>query len=90
MIAIMPKRHQVLLTSPQLGQTLLSARKARRMSQAALASRLGLSQPRVSFFEQNTANLSVGQLLAWCAVLGLELSVGSRTDESAQHTPAGW
>ncbi|WP_296893665.1 helix-turn-helix domain-containing protein [Thiobacillus sp.] len=90
MIAIMAKRPLVLLTAPQLGQTLLSARKARGMSQAALASRLGLSQPRVSFLEQNAGNLSLGQLLAWCAVLGLELSVGSRIDESAQRTSAGW
>jgi len=86
----MSKRHQVLMTAPQLGQTLLSARKARGMSQVALASRLGLSQPRVSFLEQNAGDLSVQQLLAWCAVLSLELSVGSRVDESAQGTPAGW
>lgn len=86
----MPKRHLLLQTAPQLGQTLLSARKARGMSQAALASRLGLSQPRVSFLEQNAGDLSVRQLLAWCAVLGLELSVGSRIDESAQRTPTGW
>jgi HTH-type transcriptional regulator/antitoxin HipB len=86
----MPKRHQVLLATPQLGQTLLAARKARGMSQAALASRLGLSQPRVSFLEQNAGDLSVDQLLAWCAILGLELSIGSRIDESAQRTPAGW
>lgn len=86
----MPKRYQVLLTAPQLGQTLLAARKARGMSQAALASRLGLSQPRVSFLEQNAGDLSVEQLLAWCAILGLELSIGSRTDESAQRTSAGW
>jgi HTH-type transcriptional regulator/antitoxin HipB len=86
----MPKRHQVLLATPQLGQTLLAARKARGMSQAALASRLGLSQPRVSFLEQNAGDLSVDQLLAWCAILGLELTIGSRIDESAQRTPAGW
>lgn len=86
----MPNRHQVLQTAPQLGQTLLAARKARGMSQAALASRLGLSQPRVSFLEQNAGDLSVEQLLAWCAILGLELSIGSRTDESAQRTSAGW
>jgi HTH-type transcriptional regulator/antitoxin HipB len=86
----MPKRHQVLLATPQLGQTLLAARKARGMSQAALASRLGLSQPRVSYLEQNAGDLSVDQLLAWCAILGLELTIGSRIDESAQRTPAGW
>ena len=86
----MPNRHQVRQTAPQLGQTLLAARKARGMSQAALASRLGLSQPRVSFLEQNAGDLSVEQLLAWCAILGLELSIGSRIDEAAQRTPAGW
>lgn len=86
----MVKRHQVLLTAPQLGQMLLAARKARSMSQSVLASRLGLSQPRVSFLEQNAGDLSVAQLLAWCAVLGLELGIGSRVDESAERTPAGW
>ena len=86
----MSKHNQVLLATPQLGLTLLAARKARGMSQAALASRLGLSQPRVSFLEQNAGDLSLEQLLAWCAILGLELTIGSRIDESAQRTPAGW
>ena len=86
----MAKRHQVLLTAPQLGQTLLAARKARGMSQAVLASRLGLSQPRVSFLEQHAGALSVAQLLAWCAVLGLEIGIASRIGESSERTPAGW
>jgi len=50
------------------------------MSQAALAARLGLSQSRVSHLELHAHELSVQQLLTWCAALGLELSIGRRGD----------
>ncbi|NBD22161.1 helix-turn-helix domain-containing protein [Aquabacterium fontiphilum] len=72
-----------LLTAAQLGPTLVSARKARRISQAALAERIGLSQSRVSYLELHPGDLSVDQLMAWCAALGLELTVGAR---EAAHT----
>lgn len=67
-----------LLTAAQLGPTLVSARKARRISQAALAERIGLSQSRVSYLELHPGDLSLDQLMAWCATLGLALSVGAR------------
>ena len=67
-----------LVTASQLGAMLQAARKARGMSQSALASQIGLSQSRVSDLEQNPQDLNVKQLLAWCSVLGLELAVGTR------------
>jgi HTH-type transcriptional regulator/antitoxin HipB len=81
----MPPRHQTLQTASQLGQLLLSARKARKMSQTLLASRVGLSQPRLSHLEQNANQLSVEQLMAWCSALGLEVAIGPR-DTKAELT----
>jgi len=67
-----------LVTAGQLGAMLQAARKAQGLTQSALASRLGLSQSRVSHLELNAHELSVEQLLAWCAALGLELVIGTR------------
>lgn len=67
-----------LITASQLGSMLQAARKARGLNQSALAARIGLSQSRISHLELNAHELSVEQLLAWCAALGLELTVGAR------------
>lgn len=69
---------QFLSTAGQLGQVLHAARKARGITQAALAQRLNLSQSRISHLEQHAGQLSLDQLLAWTAVLGLELHVANR------------
>lgn len=69
---------QVLVTSTQLGQLLKSARKRLNMTQSQVASRIGLSQNRVSHLEQHPDELSFKQLLAWSAVVGLELRLGER------------
>ena len=44
---------QPIITTPQLGQLLLSTRKRRKLTQIAVAQRLGLSQNRISHLEQN-------------------------------------
>ncbi|MET0550103.1 MAG: helix-turn-helix transcriptional regulator [Xanthomonas sp.] len=67
-----------MITAGQLGSTLQATRKAQRMTQSALAARIGLSQSRVSHLELNAHELSVEQLLVWCAALGLELTIGVR------------
>jgi len=72
-----PPSH-TLVTAVQLGSVLQAARKARGLTQSALAGRIGLSQSRVSYLELNTQELSVEQLMAWCAALGLELTIGTR------------
>ncbi len=69
---------QPLLTAAQLGQLLRAARKQRGLTQAEVAARLGLSQNRVSHLEGHADELSVKQLLTWCAVVGLELSLAQR------------
>lgn len=69
---------QPLVTALQLGQLLKTARKRRKLTQAQVASRLGLSQNRVSHLEQHPEDLSFKQLLGWCAAIGLELQLGER------------
>jgi HTH-type transcriptional regulator/antitoxin HipB len=67
-----------LLTATQLGHLLRSARKRRGLTQAEVGARLGLSQNRVSHLEGHADELSLEQLLIWCAVVGLELHLGER------------
>lgn len=74
----MSARSHTLLTAVQLGTILQASRKAQGLTQSALAARIGLSQSRVSHLELNADELSVEQLMAWCAVLGLELAIGTR------------
>lgn len=80
---------QPLVTALQLGQLLKAARKRRALTQAQLAARLGLSQNRISYLEQHPDELSVKQLLGWCAAVGLELRVGAR-DPAAPAADTEW
>ena len=79
----------LLLTAPQLGQLLVSTRKHRKLTQAAVASRVGLSQNRISHLEKHPDEISIKQLLSWCSALELELRLGER-DTSASSSSAEW
>lgn len=79
---------QTLLTAAQLEQLLRAARKQRGLTQAEVGARLGLSQNRVSHLEGHSDELSVKQLLTWCAVVGLELSLGERQRSSPEAIAA--
>ncbi len=59
--------------SDQLAPQLRSLRKARRLGQADLALKLGLSQSRIAAIERNPAAVSTGQLLEILKVLGVDL-----------------
>lgn len=74
----MSNRIQPLVTPTQLGAVLQGARKSLKLTQAQLGERLGLSQRRVSELERTPGTLSVDQLMALCAQLGLQLSVQPR------------
>ena len=78
-------RTQPLATASQLGVVLQGARKSLKLTQAQLGQRLGLSQRRVSELERAPGTLSVDQLMALCAQLGLQLTVQPR--EQASQTP---
>lgn len=60
-------------TSLQLGAHLSGRRKQLKLSQTDVASRLGLSQNRLSELESRPETLTVEQLLALLNVLGLEM-----------------
>ena len=80
---------QPLPTSRNLGWMLQSVRKSKRLTQAQLASRVGVSQSRISHLEQHPEDLSVQQLLAWCSALGLELAIGPKDSSTPSSTPSG-
>lgn len=86
----MPLPPHTLLTAPQLGSVLQAARKAQGLTQSGLAARIGLSQSRVSHLELNAHELSVEQLLAWCAALGLELTIGPRGGRASPTVQTDW
>lgn len=83
-----PSTH-LLLTAAQLGQLLVSTRKRRKLTQAAVATHIGLSQNRISYLESHADEISIKQLLSWCSALELELHLGER-DTSSASSPAEW
>lgn len=78
---------QSVVTALQLGQLLKAARKQRKLTQAQVAGRLGLSQNRVSHLESHPDELSLKQLLGWCAVVGLDLQLAERERSSPTAAP---
>jgi HTH-type transcriptional regulator / antitoxin HipB len=79
---------QPLVTALQLGQLLKAARKQRKLTQAQVAGRLGLSQNRVSHLELHPDELSFKQLLGWCTAVGLQLHLAER--EAPSPATAEW
>ncbi|WP_425252844.1 helix-turn-helix domain-containing protein [Janthinobacterium sp. NFX145] len=79
----------LLLTASQLGQLLVSTRKRHKLTQAAIATHVGLSQNRISYLESHADEISVKQLLSWCSALELELHLGER-DTSTASSSAEW
>jgi HTH-type transcriptional regulator/antitoxin HipB len=79
----MTTRTQPIVTAAQLGTLLHGARKSRKLTQAQLAARLGLSQTRMSDLERTPGTLSVDQLLALCGQLGLQLSLQAPEGKTA-------
>ena len=81
----------------QLAKHLRALRKARGLSQVALASKLGLSQSRIAAIERNPAALGAGQLLRVLNALDAQLVLRDTRPaktvypETAQSTsfPAG-
>jgi HTH-type transcriptional regulator / antitoxin HipB len=64
----------LLLSSPaQLPAHLKSLRKARNLTQAQLAKRLGIGQPRLADIEKHPETVATAQLLDVFAALGVEV-----------------
>jgi HTH-type transcriptional regulator/antitoxin HipB len=75
-------------TSRQIGAHLSGRRKQLKLSQTDAASRLGLSQNRLSELEARPETLTVEQLLALLNVLGLELLI--REQSSGGKSKVEW
>jgi HTH-type transcriptional regulator/antitoxin HipB len=77
----------LLLQSPsQLSLHLKSLRKSRKLTQAAMAKRLQITQERYSTIERHPELIATGQLLDILAALGVDVLLKMRPPESA-HTP---
>jgi HTH-type transcriptional regulator/antitoxin HipB len=70
---------QSIQTTNQVGAILASRRKSLSLTQQQTASKLGLSQNRLSVLESRPETLTVEQLLALLNVLGLEMQIGERS-----------
>lgn len=68
----------IFCTAFQLGQHLRYARRRKKLTQRDVANQMNLSQNRISYLELHPEDISVQQLLSWCAIVGLELSIGER------------
>ena len=77
-----------LQLSAQLRQILKSLRKARGLTQAGLAQRLGLAQSRIADIEAHPGAVSVEQLLQVLTVLGAQWVVRDAAGPSAAHAQA--
>lgn len=64
-----------------IGEALREARKASRLSQAELASRLGMSRATLSGIENGTVSeIGIRKVLALSNALGLTLQVGRESE----------
>jgi HTH-type transcriptional regulator / antitoxin HipB len=84
-----------LLTAKQLAANLRSLRRAKRLTQSALGSKLGLSQRRIATIEHEPETVSIGQMMRILALLDarLILRIPGKKNEVVQDTPgdeAAW
>ena len=75
-----------LLTPKQLAAYLRSLRRAKRLTQSALGSKLGLSQRRIATIELEPEAVSIGQMMRILALLDarLILRVPGKKNEATQ------
>lgn len=81
--------NQTIVTATQLGQILRSARRAKKLSQAQAAARVGLSQSRISALELDPASITTEQLLALLGLYEIDLTVQSRAT-AARSSATEW
>lgn len=79
-------KEQRLTNEAQAVELIRQRRKAKGISQQQLASKLGVTQARLSEVENARAHLSVDRLIAVAALLGLELVLR----EAPPKQPTEW
>jgi HTH-type transcriptional regulator/antitoxin HipB len=78
-----------LITAPsQVGEILRGRRKARQLPQQDLATKLGISQSRLSTLESDPSGLTLDRLITLANLLGLELVLQEK--EEARGPKAEW
>lgn len=86
--------HRLVHSPEQLGVLLKTTRKARRLTQGELATRMGLSANRFSELESDLGALTVQRLFELTQALGLEIFIanadGSADSPAPDATPAQW
>lgn len=92
----MPLKHLTASSSPaavaeltrQLGANIALARKRRRMTQAKLATKAGISRPTLARIEAGEIGVGLGTFLAVLWSLGLEGQVRQVASPDADHEGA--
>ena len=77
---------QLIFTPAQAGQILASRRKALKLSQREVASKLGIGQSRLSELEEDPASMTLDRLIALANLLGFELMI---QEKARAAVPAG-
>lgn len=75
----------VIQTAAQIGIHIRSRRKALKLTQAEVASNLGLSQKRMSELERHPDRITVEQLLTLASAMQMEIVL---REKSAKHKRA--
>ena len=78
---------RTVLTPSHIGAILGARRKTLKLSQEHVATKVGLSQNRLSVLEANPATLTTKQLLALLNVLGLEMTI---SESAASKLKSEW
>lgn len=79
---------QLISSSAQVGEIFRGRRKALRLNQEALASKVGVSQSRLSTLEADAAGLTLDRLLQVAKLLGFELVLQDTSETS--RPKAAW
>lgn len=77
-----------VLTPAQLALHLRSIRKARKVTQAELGTKLGVNQARVGKIERDPSSVSVGQLMQLLGLLDVRIvlkDVAAAPEKAARH-----
>lgn len=80
----------LLQTPDQLPQHLKALRKHRGLTQAQLASRLGIKQARYAFIESHPGTVSSSKLLDVFAALGVDVLLRVRADSKTVRGGEDW
>ncbi len=79
---------QLITTPAQVGEILRGRRKARGVAQQALATKLGISQSRLSTLEAQPGDMNLERLLSLAKLLGLELVLQDKSEP--KRTKSEW